>query len=162
MPTATSSGKRRKLRSWQPPRTSRPTHLQRGTRRGPCTSPHLPDSDSSELRSTRKLPRSQRRKLRSGSTASPPLHPKKRNMTFLEGRRVRATATETTTPETRSHSAKSTKREPSTHARLNPRWTKTKENSTEPDASANLFGEKGCCAISSLLRILQSSMAHKT
>src|SRR3954463_2704205 len=160
MPTTTLSRKRRRLRSWQPLRTSQPTHLQRGTRRGPCTSPHLPDSDSSELRSTRKLPRSRRRKLRSGSNAAPPLHPKKRNMTFLEGRRVRATATATTTPETRSHSAKSTKREQSAHARLNPRWTKTKENSVEPDASADLFGEQRCRAISSFLRILRSSTAH--
>src|SRR4051812_1879274 len=37
-----------------------------GAQRGPCTSLRLPDSDSSEPRSTRKLPRSRRRKLRSG------------------------------------------------------------------------------------------------
>ena len=158
----TSSRKRRRLRSWQPLRISRPTHLPRGTRRGPCISPHLPDSDLSELRSTKTLLRSRRRRLWPGTTGAPPLHPKrKRNTTFLEGRRARVTINATTMPEMRLHSAKSTKHEPNVHARLNPRWTKTKENSVEPDASADLFGEHRCHAISSFLRILRSSTARK-
>src|SRR3954468_7593994 len=162
MPTATSSRRRHKLRSWQPPRISRPTHLRRGTRKEPCINPHSPDSDSSELRSTKTLLWSRRRKLRSGATVAPPLHPKrKRNTTFLEGRRARIAINATTTPETRLHSAKSIKREPNAHARPSPRWMKMKENSVELDASADLFGEHICHAISSFLRILRSSTARK-
>src|SRR3954468_5230473 len=71
MPTATSSRRRHKLRSWQPLRISRATNLRKGTRKEPCISPHSPDSDSSELRSTKTLLRSRRRKLRSGATGAP-------------------------------------------------------------------------------------------
>src|SRR4051812_5706879 len=110
MPTATSSRRHRKLRSWQPLRISRTTNLRKGTRKDPCISPHSPDSDSSDLRSTKTLLRSRRRKLRSGATGAPPLHPKRRrSMTFLEGRRARIAINATTTPETRLHSANLTK-----------------------------------------------------
>ena len=141
---------------------SRPTNLQKGTRKEPCISPHSPDSDSSELRSTKTLMRSRRRKLRPGATGAPLPHPKmKRSTIFLEGRRARTAINATTTPETSLHSARSTKHAPNAHARLNLRWMKTKENSAELDASADPFGEHRCHATSSFLRILRSSTARK-
>src|SRR3954466_6258068 len=154
MPTATSSQRHRKLRSWQPPRTSHPIHLWWGTRKGPCTSPHLPDSDSLELRSTEKLLRSQRRRLRSGSTTAPRLHPTRKSTTYLEGTRARAITAAITTLEASSPNARSTKRAPSAYARLNPRRTTTKENSVELDASADPSGGHGCRGTSSFLRTL--------